>query len=64
MSNCIEKVLTAHGFCFSGKKGKKSKGKTVSLNDFLSDGKSGPDTTTVTIPKNPKSWADEVYNNT
>merc|ERR1712226_932605 len=44
----------------SGKKGKKSKGKTVSLTDFLSTGSAngGPDTTTVLMPS--ASWADEM----
>ena len=40
----------------SGKKGKNKKGKTVSLNDFLSKGSAngGPDTTTVVMPS--ASW--------
>merc|ERR1712226_1109098 len=44
----------------SGKKGKNKKGKTVSLNDFLSKGSAngGPDTTTVVMPS--ASWADEM----
>merc|ERR1719412_3418423 len=44
----------------SGKKGKKGKGKTVSLNDFLSTGNAngGTDTTTVVIPS--ASWADQT----
>lgn len=43
----------------TGKKGKKAKAKTVSLNDFLNKGNSngGPDTTTVVVPST--RWADE-----
>jgi len=46
---------------FTGKKGKKTKGKTLNLNDFLaSSSQQGDDgtTTMVTIPKS--SWADEM----
>ena len=49
-------VLNCNIYNFTGKKGKKGKGKTVSLNDFLSTGNAngGTDTTTVVIPS--ASW--------
>lgn len=46
---------------FSGKKGKKSKGKTLALNEFLSEGPGGPPPA-MAVPRKSQNWADEVEN--
>ena len=43
-----------------GKKGKAVKGKTLNLNDFLSDGSSGTSAPGTSYVMNNKSWADQT----
>lgn len=53
--------VTKSVFIFAGKKGKKSKGKVLSLNEFLSDDHGGPRIgEAVVLAPSKTSWADEM----